>query len=371
MLLALIQDLLRIPGISVVTTWDRRLEVFPNSDGSGCEVVLTSSPIDEQHSFERLCRESDAAFVIAPEFHGILASRVETASSRTRLIGCHRLATALCSDKLSLAEFLIAAGLPTVPTEKFDPACGKSTLNEDDSAFPCVIKPRDGAGSLLIFKVSNRNELAERSRQILTEGESFQFVRQPFVEGTAVSCAAIVSADSNHSPNGPAIDVLPPCEQVLSTDGCFRYEGATFPIRQHRERVKPSAGESELQISCPFPQRPESTHVSPPEHRLFQSNDACDAHDVERLEELVRRCCSLIPGLHGYVGFDLLIPHRKNTEPVIVEINPRLTTGFLLWQQLCSDNLAARMLELDASNTRQPLSWKREPHSIRMHSLLK
>lgn len=370
MLLALIQDLLRIPGVSVVTTWDRRLDAFPLSEGSACDVVLTSSPIDEQDSFQRLCSESDAAFVIAPEFHGILAFRVQTASSRTRLIGCDSAATALCSDKLRLGGFLVAKGIPTVPTEKFDPACGALTSSESDSAFPCVIKPRDGAGSLLTFRVSTRTELAERSKQILSENQTFEFVRQPFIEGTAVSCAAIVSAGTDHSRNTPVIDVLPPCEQVLSTDGCFRYEGATFPVRPHQQVPDPTPAESEDPFSAPFPQKLESTHVSPPApgHALCRGKNVAD---VERLQGLVRHCCSLIPGLCGYVGFDLLLPHDKNAEPVVVEINPRLTTGFLLWQQLCSDNLVARMLEIDTSSKRPPLSWKRDAHSIRIRSLQK
>lgn len=370
MLLALIQDLLRIPGVSVVTTWDRRLDVFPLSEGSTCDVVLTSSRIDEQDSFERLCSESDAAFVIAPEFHGILAFRVQIASSRTRLIGCNSAATALCSDKLRLAGFLVAKGIPTVPTEKFDPACGALNSGESDSAFPCVIKPRDGAGSLLTFRVSTRTELAERSKQMLSGNPTFEFVRQPFIEGTAVACAAIVSAGTDHSRNGPAIDILPPCEQVLSTDGCFRYEGATFPVRRHQQVGDPTPAKPGVSYTALSPKKRESTHVS----SNGTGNARCSGKDdaeIERLEGLVRHCCSLIPGLCGYVGFDLLMPHDKNAEPVVVEINPRLTTGFLLWQQLCSDNLAARMLEIDASSTRPLLSWKRDAHSIRIRSLQK
>ena len=331
MLLSLIGALMRIPEVDVVTTWDHRLGTFPLATSSRCKVVPISSPIDEQQAFERLCESADAAFVIAPEFHGILATRVETASSRTRLIGCDTGATTLCSDKLKLAEFLNAREIRTVPTERFNPASIETSVAAGESYFPCVVKPRDGAGSLLTFKVSNSDKLAVVSTQILTAGGDFKFIRQPFIEGVAVSCAAIVTAGQGGACNGPRIDVLPPCEQILSTDGCFRYEGAEFPIRFGNDSVR-----------------------------------------VEQIDRLVRRCCSVMPGLSGYVGFDLLIPHVENDEPIVIEINPRLTTGFLLWQKMCNDNLVARMLATTNDGAwliAGPLSWKPAAAAIRMSSL--
>jgi hypothetical protein len=370
MLLSLIEELLRIPGVEVVTTWDYRLGEFPIAVSSRCEVVQTSSPIEEQQAFERLCKASDAAFVIAPEFHGILAPRVETASSRTRLIGCDIDSTTLCSDKLKLAEFLNAKEIPTVPTESFDPVCIENLAADGESGFPCVIKPRDGAGSLLTFKVSSSDELAGRSKQLLTDGEGFSFVQQPFIEGVAVSCAAIVNAGQGNDSKGPRIDVLPPCQQILSSDRCLSYVGAEFPIRSDHQHAELFAGESVPDVSPSFLRRrePSSRHTG-----LDSRPRGNDSVRVEQIERLVRRCCCAIPGLSGYVGFDLLIPHGENADPAIVEINPRLTTGFLLWRKMCNDNLAARMLDLATggdSPSKTPLSWKSGEHSIRISSLL-
>ena len=330
MLTSLIEDLLRLSDVEVVTTWDKRLGTFP----LGLVPTLTVEPItslpNEQQAFERLCEQSDAAFVIAPEFHGILTDRVRTASTRTRLVGCNAEATSLCSDKLRLAAFLDEASIPTISTETFEPASEINSVESGDAKFPCVIKPRDGAGSLLIRKVSNSNELSALSKQLLTDGDGFNFVRQPFTDGVAISCAAIVTAVHWGESDLLRIDVLPPCQQILSTDGCFAYEGADFPAR-----------------------------ITP----LMKT----------QIERLVRRCCSMIPGLNGYVGFDLLIPHAENAEPIVVEINPRLTTGFLLWQKTCNDNLVVRMLALNndgAPTVESPLSWKPAPTVIRMNSLI-
>jgi tyramine---L-glutamate ligase len=329
MLVSLVEDLLRISEVDVVTTWDHRLGEFPLAVPSRCEVVQTFSPIDEEQAFQRLCDESDAAFVIAPEFHGLLTARVQIASSRTKLIGCDVAATALCSDKLKLAEHLASAEIPTVPTESFVPVNSANASSDCDPNFPCVVKPRDGAGSLLTFKVGNSDELARVTEQLLSDDEGFSFVRQPFIEGIAVSCAAIVTAEQGRALKNRHIDVLPPCKQVLSADGRFNYEGADFPAP-----IEPA--------------------------------------DEARIECLVRRCCSVIPGLHGFVGFDLLVPYEQNIEPIIVEINPRLTTGFLLWQKMCNDNLAARMLGPARGvvlSDKPPLSWKTGSHSIRISSM--
>lgn len=328
MLVSLIEDLLRISDVDVVTTWDRRLGEFPFAASSTCEVVQISSPSEERQAFERLCDESDAACVIAPEFQGILCARVKVASSRTKLVGCDVEATELCSDKLKFARYLIAAEIPTVPTEEFAPTNPENVSAASDSNFPCVIKPRDGAGSLLTFKAANSGELAQVTKQLLSDDSGFSFVRQPFIEGTAISCAAIVTAGQGEEPQVCRIDVLPPCKQVLSVDGRFTYEGAEFPVP------------------------------------LAPAVEAC-------VERLVRRCCSVIPGLRGYVGFDLVVPGDQNVEPIIVELNPRLTTGFLLWQKMCNDNLAARMLGVSAGQAESPvsaLSWKTSSDSLRIRS---
>jgi predicted ATP-grasp superfamily ATP-dependent carboligase len=182
---------------------------------------------------------------------------------------------------------------------------------------------------LLTFKAANADELAQVTNQLLSGDGGFRFVRQPFIEGTAVSCAAIVTAGQGDESEDRRIDVLPPCEQILSADGRFSYEGADFSV-------------------------------------------PLDPAVEARVERLVRRCCSVIPGLNGYVGFDLLVPGEQNLEPIIVEINPRLTTGFLLWQKMCNDNLAARMLSPAMGmgiTDKTPLSWKTGSRSIRISSL--
>ncbi|MDA0282917.1 MAG: ATP-grasp domain-containing protein [Planctomycetota bacterium] len=333
MLLSLLQDLLRVQDVRVVTTWDARLGEFPLGGMAGLSPTIVLSPTDEERQFRRLCEECDAAFVIAPEFHSVLAARVETASARTLLIGCSLEATRQCSDKLTLAAFLADEGILTVPTEPFETEDRDVGDLERELEFPCVVKPRDGAGSTLTFQIDNPRQLTRISRQLQRAGADFQFVRQPFIDGLSVSCAAIVTAEPGRAVQAGHVDVLPPCQQIVSDDSRFRYEGADFP------------GQLDRAMS-------------------------------DRVEHVVRRCCNVISGLRGYVGFDLLIPHnpecKLESEPVIVDINPRLTTGYLLWRQLCKGNLAARMLEscmVDSNADRPELKWNSATSAFRLCSL--
>jgi predicted ATP-grasp superfamily ATP-dependent carboligase len=331
MLLALVEDLFCVPGVDVVTMWDARLGTFPAEVSGRLSIVEAASPAHEEVEFARLCEECEAAFVIAPDFHGILAARVAMAASRTKMIGSSHESTSLCSDKLQLAEFLNEEDISTIPTALFELSGFSSRDVASTSEFPCVIKPRDGAGSVLTFRVEDAVELSELSRRLQRDDAGFSFIRQPLVDGLAVSCAAIIALGGGQVGDieKPQVDVLPPCEQILSGDGRFSYEGADFP-----GRLNPT--------------------------------------DVDLIESVVRRCSSIIPGLCGYVGFDLVIPDESGAEPLIVDINPRLTTGYLLWRKMCVDNLAARMLKscvAEAGTSAGPLSWNSEPHTIRIHSL--
>ncbi len=279
---------LRTPHSAFVrTTWDDRLGNFPwsefDSDSRDRLTVLPfarsngESPETELDLFRREVAAADAVFVIAPEFFNILESRTREVEriAPSRLIGCSSDAVRLCADKLALAEFLPTIGVPTVDTHLFDPQQPTA-----DWPFPIVIKPRDGAGSTLTFRVDNTSQLEEVASQLREDNGGFAFIQQPFLPRVALSGAALIS--------GPASDrtvaVLPVGEQQLSNDGRFEYLGSEFPGRTTRR-------------------------------------------DRRLAEQVIQNCCRSTPGLHGYVGFDL-ISTSDNVQ--LVEINPRLTTSWSL-----------------------------------------
>ena len=70
MLRAVVEDIARLPGHSVVTTLEATHDVeWPAT------IVNASSSMEEGAIFHRLLGEVDAVLVIAPETDGILANR--------------------------------------------------------------------------------------------------------------------------------------------------------------------------------------------------------------------------------------------------------------------------------------------------------
>lgn len=299
MLASVVGDFARAPGVRVCATWDGTRGVSPF--GSDVEVLEVFSADEEAERFRQLVRECDATLLIAPEFEGILAKRtaaVEAAGGH--LLGSSSAAVAHCADKLRVAETLQAAGIPTIPAES------SSFENESQAgfSFPWVIKPRDGAGSQSTFRVNDAAHWQQLLPDLLTAPLLRQAIRQPFVSGRPLSVGLILNDE------GEICDYLPPCDQLLSDDGRFRYLGGRVP----------AAGVP-----------------------------------TERIHEVAAAACRLIPGLRGYIGIDLVLPEGADT-PVIVEINPRLTTSWLGYSVLCQDNLAQRVLS--PGRSRRPLRWR-------------
>ena len=285
MLLALVEDLARIEGVRVATTWDSRLGEPPATAGD-VEWFVVSGPDEESAAFDRLALMADAVLAVAPETGGELARRCRRAEALgSNWRGCSASAIDLCGDKLRLAEHLAGSGVPTIETHPLTPR----TLNS--VRLPAVVKPRDGAGSQSTFLVRSWGELRDALREFSGPGTD-EPVWQPYVAGPALSVAVLV-----HERREP--DVFPVAAQHLSGDGRFRYLGGAVPA----ESVPAGA-----------------------------------------IWDLARAACASVSGLRGYVGVDVMVPEEDDARPVLVEINPRLTTSYLGYRRLTETNLAERWL---------------------------
>ena len=311
MLAALIEDIAKIPGCEIVTTWDARLGECPIEQ---CDVRIVDTAIDELTQFRALVRESDAVWIIAPETDGELLKRVlqfqfvnETEAPRSptrRFLGASDRAIWLASDKLPLAAWFHERTIPTPETLPFNPG---NRLAEVHWPVPTIIKRRDGAGSQGIFLLRDGFDLWNARRELGREDEPETYIQQPFIAGTPLSATLLIAND------GSILEVFPVAEQHLGEDGRFQYRGGRMP-----------AGIS-----------PESAVA---------------------VQQLAERACLTIPGLTGYVGCDIVLPRDRPLEPVLIEINPRLTTSYLGYRQLTDDNIPARLIDANAP----PLRWKSE-----------
>ena len=69
------------------------------------------------------------------------------------------------------------------------------------------------------------------------------------------------------------------------------------------------------------------------------------------------RTCAALPGLRGYVGVDLVL---TDTGPVVIEVNPRLTTAYLGVRAVLDENVAAMALAAcEGTLPEQPIARRR------------
>jgi predicted ATP-grasp superfamily ATP-dependent carboligase len=307
MLEAIVEDLSKISGVHVVTTWDSRLGPHPFRN---VEVICVEEPeaspaFPEGRQFlslrlkyvqtvERLSLGCDATLLIAPEFDRILLDlcrRVETIGGKLLSPGSE--AVQLCADKLKLAALLKKAGVHTIPTKRLSWS-DASPLEASDHVlhFPLVIKPRDGAGSQDNHLVRSWDEF-ERLRFFLSaHARSHRYIWQPFIAGQPVS-VGLMALDSG------AVEPFPVAEQLLSDDGRFFYRGGRIPARD------------------------------------------VDQASVQAAALAASGC---VQDLRGFAGVDLIVPTDVRSRPIVVEINPRLTTSYLGYRALAKENLAEWML---------------------------
>jgi tyramine---L-glutamate ligase len=284
MLAAIVEDASHLPGCQVVTTLDAT-----SQRKLSAEVIPIRDPFHESVVFQKLLGEVDAVLIIAPETDGILARRCgQVASAGVPSWNCSRDAIELCGDKLKLAAHLELHGFPTISTRR---------LNLDDTpephTWPAVLKPIDGAGSSLTFLIQDEDQWIKAIGAIRANDGAGKCLIQPFTAGKPLSIGVNVSLDGRH------VECLAIGEQRLTEDGSFRYLGGLIPA-------------------------PLATSTS------------------ARIEKLVVEVCRSISGLAGYIGMDLIL--NRQGEPILVEINPRLTTAYVGYRQLYATRLPQRWL---------------------------
>lgn len=286
---ALVCDLANLDAMEVLATWDERL-LLPTLTCRG-RVRICSVPAGGAASENglRAALEAEAALVIAPELDGSLGNRCR--QLRRAGIDCLN-----CTDQaiaLCGDKFALFRHCQShgIPTIDTHVA-GAARLG-----FPCVVKRRDGAGSTDMRLMRSQQEWDE----FFAIREIAAYLVQPYVFGRALSVAAIIH-------QGKPQVVLPVAEQRLSRDGRFQYQGGSIPAR-----------------------------------------------DVEqpRAEELIHHVVATLPGLHGYVGFDVIVPADHSDHLRLVEINPRLTTSYVGYRRICRENLASWLLQPDLARRPQ------------------
>ena len=291
---------LRGAGHSVTTFLDSRIRIFqPPLEADQVTSISSSSQI--QPMMRKKARAVDAACIVAPESNGTLESIVEefeeecvplaNGSSRT---------IAAVSKKDSMLEHVrkIGASIPdSLTLNVHDDVLETSRVVAERIGFPAVLKPESDAGMAGLSKINDKSEVKEAVDKIKQESTSHRFIAQEYIQGVPASVSLISTGEEAAAISLNKQEIL-----VSAGNASSRYDGGEVPL------------ESEF--------KPETMSVA-------------------------KRVVESYSGLRGYVGVDFVL---TKDGPVVIEVNPRLTTSYIGLREVVLLNPAQAMLDAALSH---------------------
>jgi predicted ATP-grasp superfamily ATP-dependent carboligase len=278
MLRTLISDF-KAAGHSVTTTLDSRLAALTSPVEADCVVPISSSQ-EAEASFRKIPESADVAYVVAPESNHVLQSLVaDLEQAGVSSLNCQASAIGEVSDKVVFHEALKRLGLPAAETMVVsafgDVAEIKQTV-KDRLEFPLIFKPIDGVSCGGLSVVRNENQVTSAVDKIVKESSSKCFIVQELIRGVAVS-VSLISTGSEALP----ISLNRQDVSLATPNSISIYHGGLVPFDNPLKRAAFAMAEKAV--------------------KSFR-------------------------GLKGYIGVDLILTEK---EPVVVEVNPRLTTSYV------------------------------------------
>jgi len=262
---------------TVTTTRDHRLTAF--SLPADRVVDLDSS--DHYETLKQLTKECTAALIIAPESGGILERlSLLMEQQRVQLLGSSPGSIARAANKWDCYRLFHQAGLATPDT--WCVSIKNAIKTAEEIGYPLVLKPIDGVGCEGVGLINDTASLL-----LALEKHSCykdHLLLQRYIKGHHVSVSLLIAED--------AITCLSLNKQSIQIGSSFSYQGGEIPFICGRQK---------------------------------------EAFD------LAKRAATLLHGLKGYVGVDMLITDKGC---YLIEINPRLTTSYTGLRKVVNINLA-------------------------------
>jgi len=311
MLRALVEDLSQAGhhlAVLASPALEPSLRPFP-----GVEVVVTA-PENDLEELSRWAPRVEGSLVVAPEFRGLLAERVEAVlAAGGRALNCSPAAIRLAADKRRVADHFASAAASLIAFPATEPWRPDFSLADRHWAA-AVLKPTDGAGSQATTVVHSDADLHRAVAGALRDGWP-DLVVQPYHGDVSPASVCVLAGEQSV--------VLPPTGQVLSADGRFHYLGASYPLPPDQRRAAADLAGALL--------------------RWFG------------------------PGLRGWVGLDVgLAGDDDGRDDVCFDVNPRLTTSYLALRQRCRGNLADALVRVALGGRCPPLEWDETPLEFRL-----
>lgn len=286
-----------------------------NSD----HLVQIASSKEVGSVLEKSAKNSEAAYVIAPESNRVLQSIVHHVEEMSTLsLNCKSEGIQQVADKQNLGIRARELGLSFPTTETClvsDSPKDVERLIEDKLGFPVVVKPTHGAGTSGLTFARTRQDVAAALVKVKEETNGCRASLQKFIDG--VPASVILFCDGRNvlpiSLNLQEITLAGP-------NGVSSYDGGVVPLK----------------------------------HPLS-----------DQAFSLAKRLTESFSGLIGYVGVDLILSDDKVT---VIEVNPRLTTSYVGLRKVAHFNVAQAIFDAVAETE---LPNKSEIHGYSCFSKLK
>ena len=281
-------------GHNVTTFLDSRLKAF-NPPIEADVIIPISSHKELDEALRKISQTVDAFYTIAPESERILQRLVETmGTSGAASLNCKTNAIRRASNRMTSYQALKKMGLCVPETLIVDARENVKQIKRKISEleYPMVFKPMYGVSCSGLSVVRDESQIVAAVNKITKESLDKFFVAQRLIKGVATS-VSLISTDNQALPitlNKQKITLAPP-----NSDSS--YNGGTVPL--HHSSEKQALRAAQLTVKS-------------------------------------------LRGLRGYIGVDVIL---TNEEPVVIEVNPRLTTSYIGFREVVNFNPAQAIID--------------------------
>jgi predicted ATP-grasp superfamily ATP-dependent carboligase len=299
MLRCLISDC-KTAGHNVTTLMDSRLITF-NAPIEANSIAAVHSRNEVYEKLKDVSSLFDGVYIIAPESGQVLGKLLKTVEdSGGKSLNCESASVKLVSNKMQAYQIFEKSGL-RVPETLFIDTDEKVANIRDlvkDLGYPLVVKPLDGVSCGGLSVINDEEEMASAVKKVIQESTSKQFVVQKLIKGKAASACVFSTGEKAR-----AISLNKQHVILSSPNGESSYSGGVVPFNHSKQKG-------------PL--------------------------------EAAKRAVEAVKGLKGYVGVDMILTYG---EPVVIEVNPRLTASYIGLSRVSNVNTAEAII--DAVNKRK------------------
>ncbi|MFP3984795.1 MAG: ATP-grasp domain-containing protein [Candidatus Bathyarchaeia archaeon] len=293
MLRTLISDF-KARGYNTTTFLDSRLKKS-NPPIEADKIISTSSRKELDKNLKKLSSLVDAVYVIGPESGQVLQKLVEIVEAcGGTCLNSPIDAIKKASNKVTIYKSLAKSGLRVPETVTMSLLEKVSHIKRivSELGFPVVFKPIDGVGCSGLSIVRGSGQIAAAVDKIMRESSSKCFIVQKLIKGVSAS-VSLISTGEKALPitlNKQIVTLAPPHSQS-------NYNGGIVPFTHSLEK------------------------------------EALKAAQI---------AVNSLKGLKGYVGVDIVLTKES---PVVMEVNPRLTTSYIGLRKVVNFNPAQALID--------------------------